>query len=105
MLTAYRPYIILLFALLFTLFSGEITAEPYRRAGFFFEEGKRQTTFHFLSVANLIVIPVTLEANTVNLILDTGMSSIIIFHRSSLPGMKINRRNTITFSGLGSKKP
>ena len=100
-----HPQVILLIFLCSILHSRKSEAEPSGRPGFYFEEGKHKTTFKFLSVANLIVIPVTLEGTTVNLILDTGMSSIILFHKTSLTKVKVDPRNTITFSGLGNNKP
>lgn len=80
-------------------------ASSSKTPGIFFAKGKHHTTFKFFKVANLIIIPVTLEGVTVNLILDTGMSSILLFHKTSMPHLVLENKNTIAFSGLGGNKP
>ncbi len=88
------------FLLLF-LISFSNYASPNRISGFHLDEGFYKSTFKFKSVHNLIIMPVVIDGQKLNLIFDTGMNSILVFDRKSISTWKEREKHIIKFSGLG----
>jgi hypothetical protein len=75
-------------------------------SGFYLPEPIEQVTLRYISINNLIVLPVVINGNLkVNLVLDTGTRSIVLFGKrfeklfQYIPGHKVE------FSGMGTGIP
>ncbi|ELR69113.1 aspartate aminotransferase [Fulvivirga imtechensis AK7] len=74
------------------------------KAGFNFINNKRQTTIRFKLIGNLIVIPVKVNNNLdLNLVLDTGGRSLIIFGRHFEKKLPVLPDKKVRIQGYGSK--
>jgi len=75
-------------------------------SGFCLPDSVKELTVKFISVRNLIVLPVTInESITVNLILDTGCRNLVLFGKNFADLLQTDPAREIQFSGLGSGKP
>lgn len=98
-----RP-ITLFIALILLFIPFIVFAKADSHAGFQFEEGKYQSTFHFQMAGNLIILPVSIEGKRLNLIFDTGMNSILLFSKRHIEDWSEFEKHTVKFSGLGTGK-
>lgn len=73
--------------------------------GFGFDSPKKTVTIPFKSYNNLIIIETVIDdKNKLNLILDTGIRSLVLFNKSYVP--KISPRTfEVRFTGAGTPKP
>ena len=71
-------------------------------SGFYLDEGFNTSSFKFKSAHNLIIMPVVIEGRKLNLIFDTGMTSILVFDKKSIENWKEREKHIIKFSGLGN---
>jgi hypothetical protein len=72
------------------------------KAGFFLPDNVRQVTFRFNSYKNLIVLPVVInDSIEVNLILDTGCRSILLFGKRFEKLFTVEPYQKIRVAGLG----
>ncbi|MEL7003669.1 MAG: aspartyl protease family protein [Bacteroidota bacterium] len=73
-------------------------------AGFNFINDKTSTVIPFEIVNNLIVIPVVInEGISVNLVLDTGVRSIVLFGRRFKKELEIYPKRTVPLTGYGKR--
>jgi len=73
--------------------------------GFGFDNEKKSVSIPFKSFNNLIIVESVLDGkNKLNLILDTGIRSLVLFDQSSLPAMSSNTFD-LSFTGAGDLKP
>ena len=92
--------------LLILLFIQAIYSKADRnQLGFGFDNQKESVTIHFKSYNNLIIIEALIDdENKLNLILDTGIRSLVLFDKSYFPKMS-DRTFDIKFTGTGIQKP
>jgi len=70
--------------------------------GFFLTGNRKFTTIPFQMHANLIIVPVKVnDSDTLQFILDTGVSSVIITDPNVLSRQKLNITRQVTLSGAG----
>lgn len=75
-------------------------------AGFSLPDSLLEVSFHYKSVKNLILLPVTINDTIhVNLILDTGCRNLVLFGKRFTRLFKQHPAKEIQFSGLGNGKP
>lgn len=75
-------------------------------SGFYLPEPIEQVTLRYTNVNNLIVLPVVINGNLqVNLILDTGTRSIVLFGKRFEKLFKFIPNRNVQFSGMGNGKP
>jgi hypothetical protein len=73
--------------------------------GFGFENDKQNVTIPFKNVNNLIVLQATLDdEQNLNLILDTGIRSLVLFNKSFIPKIS-DQTFQIKFTGTGVHTP
>ncbi len=73
--------------------------------GFFIDDYKKKTSFEFEVYNNLIVIPVMLGGKVpLRFILDTGVSTAILFERTFTDMLNVDYTRTLTLMGLGRQK-
>jgi hypothetical protein len=96
---------IIYFQVLLLLISGTQTfAAP--RPGFYIPDNLELVSFRYRVVNNLIILPVTInDSIKVNLILDTGCRSLVLFGKRFQKLFRIAQGQAIKFSGLGSGDP
>jgi hypothetical protein len=96
-----------LIQLLIFCFAVHATAERFRpEQGFAFLESVEEVTIRYRKYNNLIVIsPWINDTLQVNLILDTGCRSVVLFGKKFLKYFDYYERKPIAFSGLGRNKP
>jgi hypothetical protein len=87
--------------LLLVFFLTPAHASPDNTRGFHLDDGIYKSSFKFRSVNNLIIMPVVIDGQKLNLIFDTGMNSIILFNKKSIKSWKKKEKHVIHFSGLG----
>jgi len=93
----WKRYVLLLVALsIYSLALAE-------RSRFNFIKNKTSSTFSFKQVQNLIVIPVAINGEELNLILDTGMRSIVLFGKKFEKKMDILAGREACLAGYGKK--
>ncbi len=80
------------------------TAYSSKNSRFRFINDKTETSFRFTMVQNLIVIPVKVNNMDLNLILDTGMRSIVLFGKQFEKKLETLDDVTVKLSGYGKKK-
>jgi hypothetical protein len=74
--------------------------------GFYLPDSVSEITFRYKSIENLIVLPVRInDTQTVNLILDTGCTNLVLFGKRFSSMVDAQSAKNITFSGLGNGKP
>ncbi len=96
---------IFLFQIL-VLFTIQSFSNVLPSAGFSLPDSLREVTFHYKSVRNLILLPVTINDTIhVNLILDTGCRNLVLFGKRFTKLFKQHPTRKIQFSGLGDGSP
>ncbi len=76
-----------------------------RHLGFGFDSEKETVTIPFKSIKNLIIIESVIDGkNKLNLILDTGIRSLVLFDKSYIPKIS-DKTFDIKFSGTGLDGP
>lgn len=90
--------------LVLALFSFALHANP--RHGFYLPDSITEFSFKYRSVENLIILPVTInDTIQLNLILDTGCRSLVLFGKKFDDAFIFLPEKRIQFSGLGEGKP
>jgi hypothetical protein len=80
-------------------------AVPYR-SGFFMPDTVQQITVSYKTLRGLIVLPMVLnDSIRVNLILDTGCRTLVLFGNRFSKFLKTEANKTAQFSGYGDGKP
>jgi hypothetical protein len=75
-------------------------------SGFYLPEPIEQVTLRYTCINNLIVLPVVINGNLkVNLILDTGTRSIVLFGKRFEKLFQFIPGRNVQFSGMGSGSP
>lgn len=96
-----------IFLMLFPLFSihSSIANKGLTHLGFGFNNEKKSVTIPFTSFNNLIIIESQIdEKHKLNLILDTGVRSLVLFDKSYLPEISAHTFN-VRFTGAGTYEP
>jgi hypothetical protein len=85
------------------IISISLILEPYtlQGRGFKFKSGREKSIIPFHYLEGLIILPFKMENKRVNLILDTGISNIVLFDRMEKYGLKQDIERDILFSGIG----
>lgn len=97
-----HPALVLL--VLLTVQYNFLNAKP--TSGFYLPEPIRQVTMRYMSINNLIVLPLVINDNiTVNLVLDTGTRNIVLFGKRFQNLFQFVPQKRIQFSGMGSGNP
>ncbi len=78
-----------------------ITAIGYAQAGFSLPETLEKDKITFKLLNNLVVIPVEVNGTTLTFLLDTGVSSTIMFSLSEVDSLELNNTETVKIRGLG----
>ena len=73
--------------------------------GYSLPDGQRYEKVRFRLVNNLIIIPVAVNGTELSFILDSGVSSPILFNLSDQDSVQINNVSEIRIKGLGQGKP
>ena len=73
--------------------------------GFHLPAGVDQEKIRFELVNNLMIIPMEVNGSELSFILDTGVSSSILFNLTDQDSIQINEVSTITLKGLGDGPP
>jgi len=73
------------------------------RSRFNFIKNKTSSTFQFKQVKNLIIIPVAINGESLNLILDTGMRSIVLFGKGFENKLELLEGREASLAGYGKK--
>src|SRR5688572_25246721 len=77
-----------------------------RTPGFYLPDSINEMTIHYRVMKNLIILPVVInDSLEVNLILDTGCRNLVLFDKSFLKLLKLEKGRQVQFSGLGSGAP
>jgi len=75
---------------------------PFVESGYQFNDGKEASSINFRMEQNLIIIPVTLnDSISLNLILDTGTTSLILFGPKTAGLKNIHPNKKISICGYG----
>lgn len=97
--------------LLLTIFLGQISTETigqkksYPEFGFHFVKNKKTVSVPFQLLSNLIVVPITINhSDTLNFILDTGVSNIIITDPNLATLLNLKKTRKVKISGAGEGK-
>lgn len=90
--------------ILFMVATMLFTTAYSKNSRFRFINDKTETSFRFTMVQNLIVIPVKVNDMDLNLILDTGMRSIVLFGKHFEKKLETLDDVTVRLSGYGKKK-
>jgi hypothetical protein len=93
-----------------TTFAGSVPAEksatPDMRSGFFIPDTITQITVRYKTIRNLIVLPMVLnDSIRVNLILDTGCRTLVLFGNRFNKLLKTEPGRIVQFSGYGDGTP
>lgn len=76
-----------------------------KHLGFGFDNEKKSVTIPFISYNNLIIIESVIDEKIkLNLILDTGIRSLVLFNKSYIPKVSNNTFN-LMFTGAGNPTP
>ena len=67
--------------------------------------GKKFEKINFQLINNLIIVPVEVNGSKLSFILDSGVSSPILFNLSNQDSIQINNVSKITLHGLGEGEP
>jgi hypothetical protein len=103
MTPAWKPVTIPL-CLILLCFHSNVFADR-NHLGFGFENEKQSVTIPFRSVKNLIILEAELDnQKKLNLILDTGIRSLVLFHKSHVPEIS-EQTFKLKFTGAGTKSP
>ncbi|MEM7548692.1 MAG: hypothetical protein AAF363_03400 [Bacteroidota bacterium] len=94
------------FGILFFILSVESSTANASTAGFYFKDNLQSTGISFETWDNLVVLKALInEKYSVNLILDTGISSIILFSKSTFKSYYDSYHREIPVAGLGTGSP
>ena len=90
--------------LLFILFIHQSIADR-NHLGFGFDSKKESVSINFKNINNLIVLEATVDGGEqLNLILDTGIRSLVLFNKSYIPEVS-EQTFEIEFKGVGMERP
>jgi len=78
-----------------------ISAKGYSQGGFSLPSTLEKDKIYFKLINNLVVIPVEVNGTTLTFLLDTGVSSTIMFSLSEVDSLKLNNAETVRLRGLG----
>lgn len=73
--------------------------------GYHFKAGESRETIRFEFINNLIIVPVEVNGVELSFILDTGVSTPIMFNVTGEEGLELRNAETIMVKGLGEGKP
>jgi len=76
-------------------------ANGYAQTGFSLPATLEKDKIPFKLVNNLVVIPVEVNGDTLTFLLDTGVSSTIMFSISEVDSLQLNNGETVKIRGLG----
>lgn len=96
-----KTYLHILIILLFAVFFSETLSS---QTGFTLPEGKKSGKLKFELINNLIVIPVEVNDVKLSFILDTGVSSTLLFGATT-DSLLFKNTSRVTFRGLGDGDP
>ncbi|WP_276165752.1 PDZ domain-containing protein [Zobellia alginiliquefaciens] len=91
-----RPHIIFFLMLL----SFSVTGQ-----GFNLPEGQKSEKVKFQLINNLIIVPIEVNGTELSFLLDSGVSSPILFNISETDSVQINHVSEITIKGFGDNEP
>jgi len=78
-----------------------ILTNGYAQTGFLLSENLEKDKIPFKLINNLVVIPVEVNGTTLTFLLDTGVSSTIMFSLSEVDSLQLNNTETVKIRGLG----
>ena len=78
-----------------------ITVNGYSQEGFSLPQNLEKDKIPFKLINNLVVIPVEVNGTTLTFLLDTGVSSTIMFSLSEVDSLELNNTETVKIRGLG----
>ncbi|WP_289061872.1 PDZ domain-containing protein [uncultured Zobellia sp.] len=73
--------------------------------GFTLPEGQKSEKIKFQLINNLIVVPIEVNGTELSFLLDSGVSSPILFNISETDSVQINHVSEITIKGFGDNVP
>ncbi len=73
--------------------------------GFSLPEGQKSEKIKFQLINNLIVVPIEVNGTELSFLLDSGVSSPILFNISETDSVQINHVSEITIKGFGDNVP
>lgn len=73
--------------------------------GYHFKAGESRETIRFKFLNNLIIVPVEVNGVELSFILDTGVSTPILFNITGDDGLELRNKETVMVKGLGDGKP
>lgn len=73
--------------------------------GYHFKAGESRETIRFQFINNLIIVPVEVNGVVLSFILDTGVSTPIMFNVTGEEGLELRNAETIMVKGLGEGEP
>ncbi len=86
----------LIFCLLFCFFTN-----GFSQTGFSLPEGVEKDKLSFQLINNLVVIPVEVNGTKLTFLLDTGVSSTMMFSLSEVDSLQLNNTQSVRLRGLG----
>ena len=78
-----------------------ISAKGYSQGGFSLPSTLEKDKISFKLINNLVVIPVEVNGTKLTFLLDTGVSSTIMFSLAEVDSLKLNNAETVRLRGLG----
>ena len=78
-----------------------IIVKGYSQKGFSLPQSLEKDKISFKLVNNLVVIPVEVNGTTLTFLLDTGVSSTIMFSVSEVDSLELNNTTSVKLRGLG----
>jgi hypothetical protein len=93
----HHSFIVVFFFLIF--FKGNA------QAGFSLPKGAEKDKISFQLINNLVVIPVEVNGNELNFLLDTGVSSTIMFSMIEADSILLKNTRSIKIRGIGNENP
>jgi hypothetical protein len=95
-----------LIAFLLILVVETTSAKTLPRSGFFIPDTVHQITVRYKNIRNLIILPMVLnDSIRVNLILDTGCRTMVLFGNRFNKFLKTEPNRVVQFSGYGDGNP
>ncbi len=73
--------------------------------GFNLPEGQKSEKVKFQLINNLIIVPIEVNGTELSFLLDSGVSSPILFNISETDSVQINHVSEITIKGFGDNEP
>ncbi len=68
-------------------------------------DGQKHEKVKFQLINNLVIVPVEVNGTTLSFVLDTGVSTPILFNLSDKDSIQINEVSEVTIRGLGEGEP